>query len=451
MPEQTIAERIASFAHETSYAGLDEDVRGSVRQRILDILGICVAARALDTSQAAVDYVRSLGGDPQAHAVGVEGRVTAEQAAFLNGVFAHSLDYDDTHLPSVLHPSASVVPASIAAAELAGASEHDLIRAIAVGLEVTVRLGMAGYQEASGNSLFFEHGQHATATCGAMGSTVAAGMLLGFGPEELVHTLGVTGSMAAGILEANRSGGTVKRLHCGWAAKAALASASLVRSGFTGPATVFEGRFGFFEAFLHGSELELDTITEGLGKEWSVAGINFKPYPANHFTHTSIDAGTRLRARGLDPAQITRIELGVPAPALRTIGEPIEIKRAPATGYQAQFSGPYCFVAGLLGGSGLGVAQSDFAADLVTDPERVRLMAMVSVVPNAECSSIFPYEFPVIAEVETKDGRVWREEVMTTRGGATRPLTDEELLLKFRTNAAVSDADASPSPGSATR
>ena len=141
--------------------------------------------------------------------------MTAAQAAFANGVLAHSLDYDDTHLPSVLHPSASVVPAALAAAEHAGASGEQVVRAVAVGLEVAVRLGMAGYDEQLGNSVFFEHGQHATSITGAMGSAVAASLLYGADEKGVVDALGLTASMASGVIEANRTGGTVKRLHCG--------------------------------------------------------------------------------------------------------------------------------------------------------------------------------------------------------------------------------------------
>src|SRR5690606_33103326 len=117
------------------------------------------------------------------------------------------------------HPSANVVPAALAAAEDAGASGEAVVRAVAVGLEVAVRLGMAGYDEKLGNSVFFEHGQHATSICGAMGAAVAAAIVQGLDADGVVHALGLAASRASGILEANRTGGTVKRLHCGWAAE----------------------------------------------------------------------------------------------------------------------------------------------------------------------------------------------------------------------------------------
>jgi 2-methylcitrate dehydratase PrpD len=440
MSEPTLAQTLGAFAarvrrHADDPAVLPDDVVDSVRKRVLDILGICVAASPLETSRAARAFAAEQGGRPEASAVGVAGALPAAQAAFVNGVLAHSLDYDDTHLPSVLHPSASVVPAALAVAEATGASGRQLVAAVAAGLEVTVRVGMAGYDRETQNSIFFEHGQHATSICGALGSAVAAAMLYGADERGITDALGVAASMASGVIEANRTGGTVKRMHCGWAAHSAIVAAQLVRHGFTGPPTVLEGRFGFFRAWLHGTFFPAE-ITGGLGETWSVPGIFFKPYPANHFTHAGIDAARALRARGLDPDEIESMVLGVPRQNKPTIGEPAEVKRAPETGYMAQFSGPYTVVAGLLGsGGGLGVGLDDFTDELARDPRRRALMAKVEVVADERCSAIFPDQFPAVLTVRTRDGRELLEEVLTNRGGPQRPLSFDEIAAKFRDNA----------------
>lgn len=434
MSDPTLAQRLAHFAAGTDFEDLPDEVVASVKMRVLDTLGIAVAAAPLDTSRAARAWASSQGGATRASAVGVEQQLPPNLAAFVNGVLAHSLDYDDTHLPSVLHPSAAVVPAALAAAERTGADGRRLIRAIAVGLETCVRLGMAGYDEATGNSTFFEHGQHATSICGAMGAAVAAAVVTG-GEQAVVDSLGVTASMAAGIIEANRTGGTVKRLHCGWAAHSAVTAAELVEHGLTGPPTVLEGRFGFYEAWLHG-RYDATAITEGLGDEWAVPGIFFKPYPANHFTHAAVDAAAALRHRGVRPDDVERYELGVPAPNLRTIGEPIEVKRSPETGYMAQFSGPYAVAVGMLGGHGLGAGLEDYTDALATDPERRAVMAKVDVVADERCTAIFPRQFPAVLTARLNDGSELVEEVLTTRGGPDRPLSFEELATKFRDNAA---------------
>ena len=435
----TLAQQLGAFAEQAYADGVPDDVARSVEQRVLDVLGLCVAAHRLPTSAAALAHVLDQGGHAQATAVGVPTKVTAAQAAFANGVLAHSLDYDDTHLPSVLHPSASVVPAALAAAEHVGATGEQLVRAVAVGLEVAVRLGMAGYDEDLGNSVFFEHGQHATSITGAMGSAVAASLLYGASP---VDALGLTATMASGVIEANRTGGTVKRLHCGLAAQAGVTAAQLVRRGFTGPPTVLEGRFGFFQAWLHGQFFP-EAVTDGLGEEWSVPGIFFKPYPANHFTHTTVDAGRAFRERGITPDVVASVVVGVAGSTVRTVGEPIEVKRAPETGYQAQFSGPYAFAAGLLGGGGLGTGLDDYSDELAQDPVRRALMAKVDVVADEECNAIYPFQFPAVVTLTTTSGEVLVEKVLTNRGGPARLLSDDELATKFRDNVAGRlDADA---------
>ena len=434
-PTATLAEQLADFAVRTRLGHLPADVQQSIDSRVLDLLGICAAAAPLETSRAARGWAAESAGRPQASAVGVSTMLPAASAAFVNGTLAHSLDYDDTHLPSVLHPSASIIPAALAAGEAAGAPGRLVSAGIAVGLEVCVRLGMAGFDPANGNSMFLEYGQHATSICGTMGAAVAAATIAGMDRAGIVNSLGVAASMAAGIIESNRNGGTVKRMHCGWAAHAGVTAAALVRHGFTGPATVLEGRFGFFEAWLHGARVDLDLVTDRLGEHWTVPEIFFKPYPANHFTHAGIDAAIRLRERGVTARNVSHIELGVAAAPYRTIGEPIAVKRAPQTGYMAQFSGPYAVVAGLLGGGGLGVGLDDFTDALATDPERRRLMRLVDVAVDERCSRIFPHQFPAIVTVRTVDGRTLTEEVLTNRGGPDRPLSFDELGVKFTDNA----------------
>jgi len=438
----TVAQELGDFAGSTALADLPPEVADSVGSRVLDVLGIAVAAAPLDTSRAARRWAHEQGGRPVASAVGLPDRTSAPTAAFVNGVLAHSLDYDDTHLPSVLHPSATVVPAALAVAERSGASGADVVRAVAIGLETCVRLGMVGYDEEAGNSLFFEHGQHATSICGALGGAVAAALLDDRGglpeAERVVHALGVAASMASGIIEANRTGGTVKRMHCGWAAHAAVAAADLVRHGVTGPPTVLEGRFGFFEAWLHGAG-RIEAVTEGLGSHWEVPRIFFKPYPANHFTHAVIDAAAALRARGVTPERVASLVVGVPAANLRTVGEPIEVKRRPQTGYMAQFSAPYAVTVGLLGSvvpGGLGASLEDYDDGHVTDPVRLGLMDRTSVVPEDECTAIFPRQFPAVLRATLTDGTELEERVLTNRGGPERPLSFDELATKFRDNAA---------------
>ena len=432
---RTAVQQLAAFAVDAR-DGVPLEVATSVRQRVLDVIGLQLAAVPLETSRAALNFVASQGGAPQARAIGLEQPVPASWAAFVGGVLAHSLDYDDTHLPSILHPSASVVPAALAVGELSDSDGARLCGAVAAGLEIVVRLGMAGYDRESNNSTFFEHGQHATSICGAVGSAATAALLLGRDAEGVADAMGIAVSMAGGVIEANRTGGTVKRLHCGWAAHAGVSAALLADAGFTGPPTVLEGRFGFFEAFLHGRYVERE-LTDGLGERWAVPGIFFKPYPANHFAHTAVDAARTLRERGLCADDVATAELGVASPTVRTIGEPLEVKQAPSSGYAAQFSGPYVVAAALSGGGGLGLGLGDFTDELATDPKRRELMSRIRVVGDPVCDEIYPQQFPAVLRVTTVRGEALEARVDVNRGGPDWPLTDEELATKFRDNALV--------------
>jgi 2-methylcitrate dehydratase PrpD len=431
----TIVQQLAAFATSVRAKGLPPELRDDAARRVLDVLGNSLAATSERPAAAVGALVREWGGSGRATAIGTGDRLPEPSAALLNGTLAHSLDFDDTHLPSVLHPSASVVPAALAVAESRGATGAQLLDAIGVGVEITVRLGMAGYDEELGNSVFFERGLHATAICGALGAAAAAAMLSDVDAEGIADAIGIAASMGSGLLEANRTGGTVKRIHCGWAAHAAVTAAGMARHGITGPPTVLEGRFGLLQAFC-GDQSDVDVIVDGLGERWELPGIFFKPYPCNHFTHAGIDAARRLRARGVDPADVLELELGAPTAVLRTIGEPREAKIRPQSGYHAAFSGPYTVAAGLLGGGGLGVFHDDFTDEAAADPARLALAAKVRCVPDARCDEIFPHQFPAVLRARLKDGRELEERVDVNRGGPDNPLSADELATKFRLNAA---------------
>ncbi|WP_420434870.1 MmgE/PrpD family protein [Candidatus Poriferisocius sp.] len=410
-------------------------VRTGIPSRIIDIVGVAVRANSLDTSQAVIAFAADQCSAPQATPIGGGRAMSSPEAAFVNGVLAHSLDYDDTHLPSILHPSASVVPASLAVAEWRGASGAALIDAVAVGLEVTVRLGMGGYDSQARQSVYFERGQHATSICGAVGSAAAAARLLGADADGIAHAMGIACSMSSGIIEANRAGGTVKRLHCGWAARAGVTAAQLAARGITGPPTAVEGRFGLFQAFL-GDHADFEAVTAELGERWEAENIFYKPYPANHFTHTGIDAAISLRSRDVRVDDIANATLEVAPPTVRTIGEPIDAKRKPETGYHAQFSGPYTVAAGFLGGGGLGVGMADFTDELACDPARRELMARVDVVGDPSLMAIYPCQLPARLTLTTASGHTLVEEVLANRGGPDQPLSDDELATKFADNTA---------------
>jgi 2-methylcitrate dehydratase PrpD len=429
----TVAERLGEFVA-TELAEEIEPLRLDVARRVLDTIGVSLAAAASEPAGIVSDTVVHWGDGGQATAVGRGTRHPVPSAAMINGTLAHALDFDDTHMPSVLHPSACVVPAALAVAEGLGLACSDLVPAIAIGNEITVRLGMAGYDVAKRDSVFFERGLHATSICGAVGAAAAAAVLLGLDAGRAQHALATAAGLGAGLLEANRMGGSIKRIHCGWAAHVGITAAQLAAAGLTGPPTVFEGRMGFFRAFCDG-RADLARVTSDLGATWEMVATGVKPYPTNIFTQPIIDAARVLRDRGLSGEQLAEVELGVPGNVLRTIAEPLEQKRRPPNGYTARFSGPFAFAVALAGGSGLGVYLDDFTDDAVRDDGLLATAAKVVCRADETCDAIFPDDLAAIARVRTVDGQRIEVPVLAGRGGPARPLSDDELGVKFRLNA----------------
>jgi 2-methylcitrate dehydratase PrpD len=426
--------QLADFAAGQFRSTLDPAIGAAARRSILDILGVSIAAVNESAVRIVANTALNPGGTPESSVIGTSAKFPAADAALVGGTMAHALDFDDTHLPSVLHPSAAVVPAALAVAEAAGSSGADIQSAIAIGIEITCRLGMAAYDPELRNSVFFERGLHATSICGTVGSAVAAALLGGANGETVLNAIGIAASMGSGLIEANRTGGTVKRVHCGWAAHSGVTAARLATAGLTGPPTVLEGRFGFFEAFT-GGFYDRSSLVGDLGNHWELLRLFTKPYPTNHFTHAGIDAAIELRQDGLQLDAIRAIELGVPAPVLRTIAEPIESKAAPESGYHAKFSGPFTVAAALHGGGGLGVSADDFSDDAVRDPELLALAALVHCYADEQSTNDFPHQFPGVLSVETNDGTRLHHRVTHTRGGPENPLTSDEVEMKFRLNA----------------
>lgn len=432
---ETLLQHFSRFAANVTYETLPPAVITSIRERTLDTIGLCLAATPLETSQMALNLAVSWGGKEEATTIGAPHCLPAPSTGFVNGTLAHSLDYDDTHLPSVLHPSAAIIPGVLAVGEALGVSGKDVIAAAAIGYELCVRSGMAAYDRQLGNSVFFERGWHATSICGTLGVAAAAAKLYGLGADGIMHAVGIAASMGAGVIEANRTGGSVKRLHCGWAAHAGIIAAQSARAGFTGPPSILEGRFGFYQAFCGGQFDEAEFL-DRLGEYWCIPDIFYKPYPANHFTHAGIDAALRLRKRISNLDDIAEIELGVSTPTLRTIAQPPEQKARPQSGYHAQFSGPFTVATALIGGGGgLGLWLDDFTDAHVRDPRYLALAAKVRCVPNAECDAIFPNQFPAVLTIRLKSGEVLTEKVLANRGGPGNPLSFDELKTKFSTNA----------------
>src|SRR6516225_11428826 len=337
-PERYLSGTIARFVRDCRVDGLPGRLIAIARQHLLDTIGCCLAAKDLDTSKDLAAWLAAEGGAEQATAIGVSRRLPAPQAAFVNGLLARSLEYDDMAMPD-LHPSGVIVPVVLAIGEWQDTAGAELLTAIVLGLELCIRIGRAGYDADTRTSRFLQRGQAASAICGAVAGAAVAARLLGLDAGGIADAMGIAVSLASGSLEANRSGGTIKRFQSGWAAKSAVQAACLAKHGVEGPQQALEGRYGFYHCFLDG-QFDAGTLTDDLGSRWELQSLRFKPYPSNYYTHAGIDAALALARKGLQPEQLQSLELAVATPMLRTMGEPLERKQAPRSAYEAKFSGP---------------------------------------------------------------------------------------------------------------
>jgi 2-methylcitrate dehydratase PrpD len=430
----TIADRLATFAADLRLEAIPDEVRERAKRLILDALGIALASTRHDFARRALAGLDALGDRGEVPAIGFGARLTARDAATLNGILCHGLDFDDTHLAGIVHATASAWPAALSTSVITGASGRDMLAAYILGVEVAARLG------AVAKGAFHQVGFHPTGVCGVFSSALLTGRLMGLAREQLAMAQGIALSMAAGRFEFLEDGAWTKRLHPGWAAASGMTAAALAKAGFVGAAAAYEGRFGLYKSYLGHLEAGCDyrLATAGLGEVWEVMQVALKPYPACHFTHGCLDAAIALaKEENVDPASIRRIEALVPEGVVKTVCEPQASKRRPQNAYDAQFSIPYQVAAALLRGR---FTLDELEPEALEDARILALAARVDYAIDRE--STFPRHYSGEVVIETEDGRTFRRQEPINRGAPDRPLANEEIVEKYVTNATTVVTDA---------
>jgi len=417
----TDSERLAAFALHLEPDAIPEPVQSLAKEHLLDVLGIALASSSFEFGRVAIDGVRTLGNGAEASVIGSGERLPAASAALANGILAHCLDFDDTHIGAIYHASAPAMAAVLAAGQARGASGREVLTAFIVALEIGCRLGSSAAGQLHGR------GFHPTALCGTFAAAAAAGRLNGLGHAALVSALGLCGSMAAGILEIGES--WLKRLHPGWAAHSGLSAVALARAGFLGPNTVFEGPRGFYATHVQAVPAGERSPAHALGEHWQSLGIALKPYPCCHFLHGFVDAALELRGQ-FALADIDRIECPLTAMLHPLVGAPRERCVRPPTVYAALFSVHYAVAVALLKGR---VDLAAFYDDPLDDPQVLALADKVHVVEDP--ASDFPVHFPGEVRITLKDGRQFNCRRPTSLGTPEVPLSRAQVEAKFFANA----------------
>jgi 2-methylcitrate dehydratase PrpD len=407
---------IADFVAKSRREDCPDQAVKAARHAILDCLGVMLAGSTEPAARILQSVATAEGGAPLCTVIGTGRRSGAVWAALCNGTAAHALDFDDTNFVLLGHPSAPVLAASLAAAELALADGPALIHAFLLGFEVETTVA------AVVNPAHYEHGWHATCTLGTLGAAAAAARLLGLDSAQIRTALAVAASQSSGLKE--NFGTMTKPFHAGHAARSGVLAALLAREGWTASEQALEGPQGFFHVLGAGAR-DMRAI-ETLGAPWKIlsSGVAVKPYPSCACTHSIIDGALTLkRGHLIDPDDIAEVTVGVNALVPRIL-----IHSAPRTGLEAKFSGEFSAAAALTEPR-LGI--STFTDEKVHDPAIRALMERVKLVVDPDIPGDQERHMWTRVTLRLTDGRTLSIGPREVPGHPSNPLSAQALREKF--------------------
>lgn len=422
--DSLVTDAVVEFVLGTEYEDVPEDVRVIMRRCFVDGAGLMVAGSTEESGRIIQNYLREIGGEPEARVFGTSMVVPAHLAALANGVAGHAMDYDDTQLSSypdrvyglLTHPTCPVMPAAFALAEALGATGQELLAAFALGFEVECKVAEAIRPD------HYVKGFHSTGTIGAIGAATAAAKLMGLDERQLRMCYGIVCSESAG-LRAN-FGTMTKPYHCGRAAENGVVAARLAAGGYSADPAIFDGRWGFFQ--IMGGGRDEDHIVGKLGAPWSAVdpGVSIKPYPCGSLSHPAMDAARDLILENdVRPEQVRELRFGTTSRVL----EPLRYAE-PQNELEAKFSLQFGFAALLLERAA-GIAQ--YRDEVVRRPDVVEMMKKVRAFMDEDIEAQGYALIRGRVEIELEDGTVHEKMSEISRGTPQRPMDREELFGKF--------------------
>ena len=381
------------------------------KRTLINILGVSLSASPSEGSRTLIAWARDEAAAPKASVVGASLRTSAFNAALVNGFLAHLQDYDDTHFPTVLHPTAPVWPAVLAAAEQFGASGKDALAAFALGAEAACRVAM------SVHPWHYDMGWHITGTAGVFGAAAGTGRILRLDPSVMNMAIGQAGTYAAGVREV--FGSHSKPMHAARAASNGLQAAYLARYGFTGADDILGGRRGFWQVLSPNGHSE-EALLDRLGDHWELRNNGLKPYANGVVSHPIQDAVIGLRnEHDLQPGDVAAIHARVNPLVLELMNRP-----EPRRGLEGKFSFQHCAAAALVDGAG---HDAQFSDAKVADPVIAALRAKVHATIDDQLR-----EDEVHLSITLNDGRALDAYVEHATGSPENPMTDAVLEAKYR-------------------
>jgi len=417
-------ERLAQFIVQHQFSDLPEEIVKIGKYTITDALGCCLAGyrTAREECTWIVNLVKELGGRAEA-TVFLDGfRTSAPMAALANGTMIHTVDFDDTHMGSISHFSASLVPTVFSLSERLHADGPTLLEAFVVGFEVGARVGR---QMMPSHYKYW----HPTSTFGSLASVAAASKILKLDETQTECALGLAADQAAGLRYCIDKGDYSKSLHPGFAAMRGVMLALLVQKGANGPRGILEYPTGFCHAFSEDPEIE--KTTEGLGRFYELNSNSLKTYPTILCSHSSIQAVQEMmKEHAIDHSEILKVHLRISETA-KGQGKNYH----PETQLAARLSIPFCVALAAIDKK---VSLNQFNEEKLGDPRINDLMERIEIEDDPSLNRKYPETLASVVEIETKGKGTLRHEVIYPKGNRGNPLLKGDVAEKFREQCSLS-------------
>ena len=403
-----LAEWAASFRLQDA----PDEVVERMKALVLDLLRVCAVGARLPWSRAARKLQLELGGRGESSILLSGERLDPARAAFVNGAYAHACDLDDTHVGSMHHPGASVLPAVLAIAERYNLDGRAVLEAAICGYEASLRIGLAT------QPAMFQRGFMATPTCGTLGAALAVAKLLKFNAQDMAGALGAASSYAGGLAQFYHSGSFIKRINGGRGAESGVMAALLTKEGIWGPRDILEGESGFFRAYAE--KFDPLKVTGDLGRGFRLMEVSTKAHAGAGRLQATVDAGLALGAEHkLAPEQIADVEVGIPkvVAGKLTHADPPDLQSAQLS---IPFSLAMALALGHTRGPQAGIRRNDYETALKS-PAVCALSTRVRCVVDAEIEAgTNTEEVPSRVTIRLAEGRSLIARVEHPRGSPHR-------------------------------
>jgi len=422
------SEQLASYIVGHSYNDMPQAVVDHAKRVLLDSIGVAVAGSQKKWAQAVLSQVRRERTQGAATIWLYGDKVPDTSAALVNGMLAHSMDFNDDH--AGIQVGGLIPPTALAVAEDAGSTGKELLQAIAIGYDVAIRIA-----DAINSQELYMRGFQPTGVCGAFAAAAVAGKLLRLTPDQLCNAFGIAASYAAGTIEFLRDGSDTKRFHVAKAAHGGVLSARLAAEGMTGPTSIFEGEAGVFAVY--SSHARPERLVEDLGVRHDILETSFKRYPFCDGNAAPLEATLELMSEhSISHEEIASLTFRVKSfliPYVIEFHGDRSRKFRPRNELDAQMSLPYCIAVGLLNNGNLQV--EDFDPAKFDQPSIHRIADKVDAFADSELDKVplRPMSMPSIATLTTTSGQTYTKRVDYQKGDPRNPFSRAELVTKFHT------------------